>query len=415
MIEVSTSRKPQTAAPPNTSASSAKAGGFALTLEAFLDASAPPEGPATPAVTGRQGDAEGGKIVPQDTVPDQDPDRNGASQDPALVWLPGLTAPAAMPAVASTPALETGGSQPAPAHAVATMNPPLGAPVAQPGKPPGDTPPPPGIAGNAATPASPTPTPMPIPTPTPIPTPADFAIAPVTILSTGKTAEASEGPDIEVDAPAPRLLLSAAAPIVALAPMRANAAGTVQPARQAFAAAIDAFAVAPRKSRPRSGDDGATGPLISIDGAQTTTASAIKATGDAQQTPLDLRQDRGIAQMIDHIEALRDDANANETRVRLVPDALGTIDVAVSKQGDAVHVHFTSRSDATRAAIADAQPRLTEMAETRGLRIAGTSIDSGGSRGGNANPQPRPDSARPAPAASARAANDTIIDGQRLA
>ncbi|MCU6455069.1 flagellar hook-length control protein FliK [Sphingomonas sp. A2-49] len=81
--------------------------------------------------------------------------------------------------------------------------------------------------------------------------------------------------------------------------------------------------------------------------------------------------------MIDHIEALRDAANANDTRIRLVPDALGTIDIAVRTVGDALHVRFTAEDATTRTLIEDAQPRLAAIAGERGLRIGQSIVEAG--------------------------------------
>ena len=72
--------------------------------------------------------------------------------------------------------------------------------------------------------------------------------------------------------------------------------------------------------------------------------------------------------MIDRIEALRDDANANDTSIRLKPEALGRIDVALRTRADgAVSVHFTAEQPATRTLIADAAPQLNAAAELDGV------------------------------------------------
>ncbi|MEO5867315.1 MAG: flagellar hook-length control protein FliK, partial [Sphingomonas sp.] len=130
---------------------------------------------------------------------------------------------------------------------------------------------------------------------------------------------------------------------------------------------------------------------------------------------------------VDHIESLRDDADAHDTRIRLTPDILGTVDIAVRRHGDALHVHFSAERDATRALLAETRPRLTEMAEARGIRIASASINGGGVGSGDRQPQPQSDFARPAAiAAPARAAIDAAdgvgardlvkpLAGQRLA
>ncbi|MGP7796814.1 flagellar hook-length control protein FliK, partial [Sphingomonas sp. CLY1604] len=100
------------------------------------------------------------------------------------------------------------------------------------------------------------------------------------------------------------------------------------------------------------------------------------AIAEPAQPVVDIRQQAWPTAMIDHIERLRDAANANDTRIRLIPDALGPIDVAVKTVGDAIHVRFAAQDPATRALIEDAQPKLAAIAEDRGLRIAQTVIEA---------------------------------------
>jgi flagellar hook-length control protein FliK len=105
---------------------------------------------------------------------------------------------------------------------------------------------------------------------------------------------------------------------------------------------------------------------------------------------MDLARDTGLHRMIDRIEMLRDDADARDTRIRLVPDALGPVEVSVRRDGDAVRIHFTAEQAATRALIADAQPRLGELAEARGVKISQASVDTGTAGDGRARQQPAP-------------------------
>ena len=81
--------------------------------------------------------------------------------------------------------------------------------------------------------------------------------------------------------------------------------------------------------------------------------------------------------MIERIDILRDAANATDTRIRLIPDALGTIDVSVRKDGDTLHVHFAAEQAATRSLLQEAQPRLAELADARGIRLSQGSVDTG--------------------------------------
>jgi len=137
--------------------------------------------------------------------------------------------------------------------------------------------------------------------------------------------------------------------------------------------------------------------------------TAVAASGDAQQGTLDMRNDKWMGSMIDHIAALRDMADANDTRIRLVPDALGTIDVSIRKDADRVHVHFAAEAQATRALLSDAAPKLAELADARGLRLGDTSVGTGSeqARGGRQDAPRAP--LRTAPA-SAVTESETITD-----
>lgn len=110
--------------------------------------------------------------------------------------------------------------------------------------------------------------------------------------------------------------------------------------------------------------------------------ATVPATAAAQDAPLDMRQDQWPQGMIDRIEALRDQADANDTRIRLVPDALGTIDIAISRRDDQVHVRFEAEQAQTRAMLAQAQPELTALASARGLKLGEATPDARQMTGG---------------------------------
>ncbi|MGC5798563.1 flagellar hook-length control protein FliK [Sphingomonas sp. NFX23] len=167
--------------------------------------------------------------------------------------------------------------------------------------------------------------------------------------------------------------------------------GTVASAAMVFGAAIQA--ATKRREEPDTLAAPSDTPLTPI-GA--TTTHEIK-VADAQQAPLDMRQERWPHAMIERIEMLRDAADAVDTRIRLVPDALGAIDVSVKTDGDTVRVHFNAEQAATRTLLADAQPRLAELAEARGLKLSQGSLgDSGADQQQRAPAAPQTPN-RPAP------------------
>lgn len=146
--------------------------------------------------------------------------------------------------------------------------------------------------------------------------------------------------------------------------------GTVASASQVFGAAIQAAT----KARDERDTTDPTAPTVAA-GAPIS-APAIK-TAEAQQAPLDMRQESWPHAMIERIEILRDAADATDTRIRVVPDALGAINVSMRKDGDTVHVHFNAEQAATRTLLADAQPRLAELAEARGLKLGQGALGDG--------------------------------------
>ncbi|RYE02968.1 MAG: flagellar hook-length control protein FliK [Sphingomonadales bacterium] len=142
----------------------------------------------------------------------------------------------------------------------------------------------------------------------------------------------------------------------------------------------------------------------------------VAATPDAQQGALDMRRQEWTGKMIDMIEAMRDAAPVKETRISLMPDALGKVDIAVRQEGDRVHVHFTAETQAARQILTDAQGRLNDIAEARGIRLGQTSVDSqapGAGSGQRQSDAPRP--RIPSAPASARGLQDQSTNDERVA
>ena len=142
---------------------------------------------------------------------------------------------------------------------------------------------------------------------------------------------------------------------------------------------------------------------------------AVPAAASAQQSALDMRRDDWPQAMIDRIEALRDAANANDTRIRLVPDALGKVDVSIRRDGDAVHVQFNAEVPTTRTLIAEAQPKLAEIAQARGIKLHQTSVDAGDAGSGRHRRGAAPQSSQSIRPASAFAAEIESAESLRLA
>lgn len=156
------------------------------------------------------------------------------------------------------------------------------------------------------------------------------------------------------------------------------------PASQVFAAAIRRVA---RDARPI--------PAPELQALAAPAGQAVPVTIHTPM-PLDFRQELWPSVMVERIERLRDAADAADTRIRLIPDALGSVEVSVKRDGEAVHVHFAAEQAATRTLIQDAAPRLAEAAEARGLKLGQMGVGGGNAdaNGGRQQP-PVPSTASP--------------------
>ncbi|WP_448662885.1 flagellar hook-length control protein FliK [Sphingomonas sp. CJ20] len=353
------------------------AGDFSSVLAA---AAAPDLAIAVPGV--RQMLAGDGKDLPDGEAIDLDSDTDSVA-DPAFAWFAMPVAPIAV----ATPLGSVGA--PAPQTGVAGPLAPMidsQKAAAVPLSPPSQTEPveaaarAPDLAGVPPAPDGATP---------------DVARAPLAVPVTGEAPTPPKGAQ-PVAAPV--------APPVAQGPAPEQQPAPLAPAAAAIAPLFQAQAEPIRPLRRELGRD-----LLATAGAAPLETSgpapAVQATAQAQNGTLDLRHQQWTGQMIERIEALRDAAPIGETRIRLAPDALGTVDIAIRHEGERVHVHFTADVAATRQALSDAQPRLAELAEARGLRLGQTSVD-GGSAGQGGQPGARPDTAPRQPTRPASALTD---------
>ncbi len=174
------------------------------------------------------------------------------------------------------------------------------------------------------------------------------------------------------------------APVVRIEP---QSVATPAPAQARTAADLATIVrdVAPAPAEPRNPAPAGAEAAPAI-GASTAaqTAAAVLAPAQDDRPMLDTRKPEWMHAMIERIETLRDGAGpAREAKLSLVPEALGRIDIAIRHDEGGLHVQFNTETHAARELIAEAQPKLAEIAESRGLRIGSTSVDSSGV-GGNA-------------------------------
>lgn len=265
------------------------------------------------------------------------------------------------------------------------------------------------------------------PTMPPRPTPAGDAnavaapvpagLAPITVPRRAPSALAGEpaiGSSIAAPAPiapvqaatAPVPDHPAAAPVAPVIALASAPRPFIQPAMHAFGAAIRQALAEERKPARVAAD-----PLAGPGAAAIAVPAPSLAPVNGFDTPVDLADRRWPHAMARHIERLREEADETSTRIRLLPDALGPVDVAVRRDGDTVHVRFTAASAETRQLLADAQPRLADAADARGFKLGRADVGGGelAQRDDRqpAGRRPAPLPTRPVPArASAPAADD---------
>jgi len=240
---------------------------------------------------------------------------------------------------------------------------------------------------------------------------------------------AAEAPVVRIttDKPAPQEKLSIAD--VTPAPLQPAPTATVPPSPSV---ADQIFAAFDRPATRAVATSTSSDPQIDLStlaapatGAQS--ATAVAATGQGQDVALDMRHQEWTSKMIDRIETLQGAGPARETRLSLMPEALGKVDIAI-RQDDSgsIHVQFNTDTQSARQLIADAQPKLAEIAQERGIRLGSTSVESNatGTGAGNANPQmnqgQRQDAApnrhQPsAPPGARREAQTSTQDDERIA
>jgi len=245
--------------------------------------------------------------------------------------------------------------------------------------------------------------------------PVTIVTAPVVaVLPTAEIALPPTEPTVAND---PRPVSAPTATPVAVAQVQASPA-PLPTAAVAFGAARFAVQQNERREDPLA----PAGPT-----SATATAALAPApiAAPAVSGPIDVRHERWPTAMIERIEIIRtavaEAADAADTRIRLIPDALGAIDVDVRRDGDTLHVRFTADQPQTRALLHDAQPRLAEAAEQRGLKLGQTSIgaDAGGQAQQHAQQQGQPRQATvavpPRALRSTVAAAESDADDTRLA
>jgi Meckel syndrome type 1 protein len=224
---------------------------------------------------------------------------------------------------------------------------------------------------------------------TPLASPAAQAAAPVPV-SAG-VAPVGQAPVVATPQPQP---LAPTVPAIA-------------PAAQVFAAAIHQAVRDELRIEPN-------GPALAPLGAMPADLSTGSAAGAGAVV---MTNNDWPMKMIGRIEMLRDALDAADTSIRLIPDKLGAIDVSLRRDGDAVTVQMTAQAPETRQLLAEAQPKLVELAEARGLKLS-AQLGEGSGTGQHQHQQQRASPGAPSTikgSASAATSGDAAASDERIA
>ncbi|MFW2829609.1 flagellar hook-length control protein FliK [Sphingomonas sp. ID0503] len=113
-----------------------------------------------------------------------------------------------------------------------------------------------------------------------------------------------------------------------------------------------------------SGD--AIAALAGVTQAQPVGPAAVSTPG---QAVVDTSQQDWMTAMIDRISEMQGADGSKETRIRLLPDALGAIDISFHQKDGEMRVSFNAENPHARALLAEHASRLQEMADQRGLKL----------------------------------------------
>jgi hypothetical protein len=106
-------------------------------------------------------------------------------------------------------------------------------------------------------------------------------------------------------------------------------------------------------------------------------APAAPASIPAPSSPVDLGRSEWMQAMIDRIGDIVQADGRREAQIKLLPSALGAVEVIIVQRDEQMHVTLTSENAQARQLLSDAAPRLQELAEARGLRFAQADIGGG--------------------------------------
>jgi flagellar hook-length control protein FliK len=96
-----------------------------------------------------------------------------------------------------------------------------------------------------------------------------------------------------------------------------------------------------------------------------------------QPAPVDLGRAEWVQAMVDRIAELPNMEVGREAQIKLLPDALGSVEVKIVERDERMQVTLNAETVQARQLLSDAAPRLQELAEARGLRFAEPQVGGG--------------------------------------
>lgn len=180
-----------------------------------------------------------------------------------------------------------------------------------------------------------------------------------------------------VAAPAPRM-----PEIPGAVPPPATSAAPPVPATARAPSTPDVADIAAQPApAPASALAGLLAPLLSPEPMPVEAAAAPEAPAELHDAMLEQQLDLAHeGEWLDRLarDIARSAGTEQSLRFRLNPEHLGSLHVELSQTQSGATLRLTADTEAARAIIADAQPRLVAEARAQGVRIAETHVDLGG-------------------------------------
>lgn len=106
-----------------------------------------------------------------------------------------------------------------------------------------------------------------------------------------------------------------------------------------------------------------------------------------------------LQNMIERIAEMPQADGKREAQLRLLPDALGPVEVKIEQREQRLHVTMNAQTPEARQLLSDAAPKLQELAEARGIRFAQTGFGGADAQDRRSQPDHQPATPlRPRPA-----------------